>query len=74
MRPRTKATLALAALAAAVFARQADTAAEERVIHELDRKWVQAVAAKDTMARRATGRAAIRSAWAQLFKADGAAG
>jgi uncharacterized protein (TIGR02246 family) len=84
---RLEAVLALAALAAALggCARQADTAAEERVIRELDRKWVQAVAAKDTMAignfyaedgeflphggPRVTGRAAVRSAWAQFLKA-----
>ncbi len=30
-------------------ARQADIAVEEKVIRDLDKKWVQAVAAKDTM-------------------------
>src|SRR6267143_1401178 len=64
---------------------KADVAAEERAIRELDKKWVQAVAAKDTIAigniyaeeadflpqgaPRVSGRAAIRSAWAQLLKA-----
>jgi len=66
-------------------ARHADVAAEERTIRELERRWVQAVAAKDTMAignvyaqdgeflppgvPRVSGRAAVRSAWAALLKA-----
>lgn len=77
------ATLILATLGAC--ARQADTAAEERAIRDLDKKWVEAVAAKDTTAignvyaedadflpsgaPRVSGRAAIRSTWAQLLKA-----
>jgi Na+/citrate or Na+/malate symporter len=74
----------MAALVPGACARQADTVAEERAIRDLDKKWVQAVAARDTMAigntyaedaeflpqgaPRVTGRAAIRSAWAQLLK------
>jgi uncharacterized protein (TIGR02246 family) len=62
-----------------------DSAAEEKVIRDLDTKWVAAVAAKDTMAvgnvfaedgeflhpeaPRVIGRAAVRSAWVGLFKA-----
>ena len=83
-RPLTIIVVALAAVAGGC-ARQADVAAEERAIRDLDKKWVQAVAAKDTMAvgdiyaedgeflpqgePRVTGRAAIRSAWARLFQA-----
>ena len=85
MRTTSVSLLLLIVLGPGACARQADTAAEERVIRDLDKKWVQAVAAKDTMtigsiyaedgeflpqgAPRVTGRAAIRSAWAQLFKA-----
>lgn len=86
MRPELNVLLTLAALtAAAGCARQADIAAEERVIRELDKKWVQAVAAKDTLtigamyaedgeflppgAPRITGRAALRAAWAQFLQA-----
>ena len=74
----------MAALVPGACARQADTVAEERAIRDLDKKWVQAVAARDTMAigntyaedaeflpqgaPRVSGRAAIRSAWAQLLK------
>jgi len=63
----------------------ADVAAEERSIRELERRWVQAVAAKDTTAignvyaedgeflppgaPRVSGRAAVRSAWAAILKA-----
>src|SRR5438445_4330267 len=63
----------------------ADVATEERVIRDLDKKWVQAVAAKDTAAianvyavdaeflapgaPRAGGRAAVRQAWVGLLKA-----
>ena len=66
-------------------ARHADVAADERTIRELERRWVQAVAAKDTTAignvyaedgeflppgaPRVSGRAAVRSAWAALLKA-----
>jgi len=66
-------------------ARHADVAAEERSIRELEKQWVQAVAAKDTTAignvyaedgeflppgaPRVSGRAAVRSAWAALLKA-----
>src|SRR5947208_13554013 len=66
-------------------ARQPDIAAEERTIRELEKQWVQAVAAKDTTAignvyaedgeflapgaPRVSGRAAVRSAWAALLKA-----
>src|SRR3989442_3450644 len=44
--------LGLIALAAAASAcvQRADVATEERVIRDLDKKWVQAVAAKDTTA------------------------
>lgn len=87
MPPGTRVLLPLAVLAAslAACARQVDTSAEERIIRELDRTWVQAVAARDTMTigdfyaddgeflpqggPRVTGRAAIRSAWAQMFQA-----
>lgn len=64
---------------------QVDSAAEEKAIRDLDKKWVEAVAARDTMAigniyaedgdflpqgaPRVSGRAAIRSAWAQFIKA-----
>ena len=83
----TRVLLTLAAVAAAVAAcaRQVDTSAEERIIRELGRKWVQAVAARDTMtigdfyaddgeflppgSPRVTGRAAIRTAWAHMFQA-----
>ncbi len=66
-------------------ARHADVAAEARTIRELEKQWVQAVAAKDTTAignvyaedgeflppgaPRVSGRAAVRSAWAALLKA-----
>src|SRR2546425_12316675 len=77
----------LLAVAAAVNAcvQRADVATEERVIRDLDKKWVQAVAAKDTTAiantyaedanflapgaPRASGRAAVRQAWVGLLKA-----
>jgi len=77
----------LLAVAAAVNAcvQRADVATEERVIRDLDKKWVQAVAAKDTTAiantyaedanflapgaPRASGRAAVRQAWVGLVKA-----
>src|SRR6266849_2126617 len=77
------------ALVAAVGActPQVDTAAEEKVIRDLDKKWVEAVAARDTIAignifaedaeflpqgaPLVSGRAAIRSAWAVLVKAPG---
>src|SRR3989454_5201188 len=77
----------LLALAAAVggCVQRADVATEERVIRDLDKKWVQAVAAKDTAAvanvyaqdadflapgaPRASGRAAVRQAWVGLLKA-----
>lgn len=65
-------------------ARHADVGAEQRTIRELERKWVQAVAAKDTTAigniyaedgelllpgtPRVSGRAAVRSAWATMLK------
>src|SRR2546430_12947508 len=79
--------LGLIALAAAASAcvQRADGATEERVVRELDKKWVQAVAAKDTTAianvyaedanflapgaPRASGRAAVRQAWVGLLKA-----
>jgi len=76
-------TLALAA-AFGACARQADTVAEERVLRELDKRWVQAVSAKDTTtignlyaedgellpqgAPRVSGRAAVRSAWAHFLQ------
>ncbi len=63
----------------------ADVAAEERTIRELERRWVQAVAAKDTTAignvyaedgeflppgaPRVSGRAAVRLAWAAILRA-----
>ena len=66
-------------------ARQVNVAAEERTIRELERTWVQAVAAKDTTAignvyaedgellapgaPRASGRAKVRAAWAAILKA-----
>jgi len=66
-------------------ARRADIAAEQQTIRELEKKWVQAVAAKDTTAignvyaddgeflppgaPRVSGRAAVRSAWAGILKA-----
>jgi len=84
MRLTRVSVLLLTAFAPGACARQADTVAEERVIRDLDKKWVQAVAAKDTLAigniyaedgeflpqgaPRVTGRAAIRSAWAQFLK------
>ena len=71
--------IALAAVASGCVQR-ADVATEERVIRDLDKKWVQAVAAKDTAAianvyavdaeflapgaPRAGGRAAVRQATA----------
>ncbi len=79
--------LAPLALAAALggCTHQADTAAEEKAIRDLDKKWVEAVAARDTIvvgnmyaedgaflppgAPRVSGRAAIRSVWVQLLKA-----
>src|SRR2546427_11767689 len=76
--------IALAAVASGCVQR-ADVATEERVIRDLDKKWVQAVGAKDTTAianvyaedanflapgaPRASGRAAIRQAWVGLLKA-----
>src|SRR3989441_8146337 len=78
--------LGLIALTAATGAcvERADVATEERVIRDLDKKFLRAVAAKDTLAigniyaedgeflpqgaPRVTGRAAIRSAWAQFLK------
>src|SRR2546428_2365898 len=84
---RNRLRLGLIALTAAAGAcvERADVATEERVIRDLDRKFLQAVAAKDTMAianiyaenaeflpqgaPRVTGRAAIRLAWAQMLKA-----
>ncbi len=66
-------------------ARHADVAAEQHTIRELEKQWVQAVAAKDTTAignvyaedgeflppgaPRVSGRAAVRSARAPLLKA-----
>src|SRR5689334_5339529 len=66
-------------------ARPADIATEERTIRELEKRWVQAVAANDTTAignvyaedgeflppgaPRVSGRAAVRSAWAGILKA-----
>src|SRR5256712_13200938 len=88
MRPtRSLLRLGLIALTAATGAcvERADVATEERVIRDLDKKFLRAVAAKDTMAianiyaedaeflpqgaPRVTGRAAIRSAWAQMLTA-----
>src|SRR3989475_12868367 len=76
--------IALAAVASGCVQR-ADVATEERVIRDLDKKWVQAVGAKDTAAianvyavdaeflapgaPRAGGRAAVRQAWVGLLKA-----
>lgn len=66
-------------------ARHTDIAAEERAIHGLEKRWVQAVAVKDTTAigdiyaedgeflppgaPRVSGRASVRSAWGALLKA-----
>ena len=66
-------------------ARRADVAADERIIREQEKMWVQAVAAKDTTAignvyaedgeflppgaPRVSGRAAVRSAWVGILKA-----
>jgi uncharacterized protein (TIGR02246 family) len=78
--------LSLIALAAAgACVQRTDVAAEERTIRDLEKRWVQAVAAKDTAAianmyaedaeflvpdaPRVSGRAAIRAAWAQLLQA-----
>src|SRR5256885_13384715 len=79
--------LGLIALTAAAGAcvERADVATEERVIRDLDKKFLQAVGAKDTTAianiyaedaeflppgaPRAAGRAAVRPAWARLLKA-----
>jgi len=85
MRWKTAFLAVAVASALGACAPQVDTAAEEKGIRELDRKWVQAVAAKDTTAignvyaedgdflpqgaPRVSGRTAIRSAWAQLVKA-----
>ena len=80
-------SLSALALVAALggCARPVDVVAAERAIRELDKTWVQAIAAQDTMAianifaedgeflppgaPRVSGRAAVRSAWAQLVKA-----
>ncbi len=75
--------IALAAVASGCVQR-ADVATEERVIRDLDKKWVQAVTARDTTAianvyaedadllapgaPRASGRAAIRQAWVGFLK------
>jgi uncharacterized protein (TIGR02246 family) len=86
--PSTTAFLTVALVAACgACAQPVDTATEEKVIRDLDKKWVAAVAATDTMsvgnmyaedgeflpqgAPRVSGRAAVRSAWNQLFKAPG---
>jgi len=78
-------TLLAVAFAVNACVQRADVATEERVIRDLDKKWVQAVAAKDTTAiantyaedanflapgaPRASGRAAVRQAWVGLLKA-----
>ena len=85
MRPMSLIFALTAAASLDGCARHADVAAEERTIRELERRWVQAVAAKDTTAignvyaedgeflppgaPRVSGRAAVRSAWAALLKA-----
>ncbi len=77
--------LALTVVSLGGCARHADVAAEEQTIRELERRWVHAVAAKDTTAignvyaedgeflppgaPRVSGRAAVRSAWAAILKA-----
>lgn len=82
--PRMLLTLTLAASLGGC-ARQADVAAEERSIRDIGKRWLQAVAARDTMTignfyaedgeflapgvPRVTGRAAARSAWGQLVQA-----
>jgi ketosteroid isomerase-like protein len=76
--------LVLLAPTAARCARPVDTAAEERVLRDLDKKWVQATLAKDTIAignvyaedaeflppnqPAVSGRAAIRTAWGQFLR------
>src|SRR2546422_6174401 len=76
--------IALAAVAGGCVQR-ADVATEERVIRDLDKKWVHAIGAKDTAAianvyavdaeflapgaPRASGRVAVRQAWVGLLKA-----
>src|SRR5437879_13196934 len=85
MRPMSLIFAVTAAASVGGCARHADVAAQERTIRELERRWVQAVAAKDTTAigniyaedgeflppgaPRVSGRAAVRSAWAALLKA-----
>ena len=85
MRPVSLIFALTTAASAGGCARHADVAAEQRTIRELERKWVQAVAAKDTTAignvyaedgeflppgaPRVGGRAAVRSAWAAILKA-----
>lgn len=72
-------------IALGACAQQADVAVEEKAIRDLDKKWVEAVSVRDTTtigniyaedgeflapgAPRVSGRTAVRSAWAQLFKA-----
>lgn len=74
----------LLAIAVSGCAPRVDVAAEEGAIRDIAKRWVEAVAAKDTMAignvyaedavflpanaPRVSGRPAIRSAWAGLFQ------
>jgi uncharacterized protein (TIGR02246 family) len=85
MRPVSPIFALITAASLGGCARHADVAAEERTIRELERRWVQAVAANDTTAignvyaedgeflppgaPRVSGRAAVRSAWAAMLKA-----
>src|SRR5438876_6985577 len=85
MRPMSLLVAVTTAASLGGCARQPDIAAEERTIRELEKQWVQAVAAKDTTAignvyaedgeilppgaPRVSGRAAVRSAWATILKA-----
>ena len=85
MHPIRLSFLIIAGVAVAACTRPVDTAAEERAIRQFDGRWVDAVAARDTMAigdiyaddaeflapnaPRVTGRAAIRTAWAQFLRA-----
>lgn len=74
----------VAAITVAGCARPLDTVAEERAIREIDRRFVHAIVARDTMAigdfyadeaeflapnaPRVSGRAAIRTAWARFLR------
>jgi|SRR5881296_1204810 len=84
MRGTELSLLVVASVTLAGCARPVDTSAEEHAIREFDRRFVHAVVARDTMAigdfyadaaeflapnaPRLTGRAAIRTAWAQFLR------